>query len=351
MAKKGKQSQNPVALAGGESADQALALVPTLEQLAGLTLPTDGIVALVHRSLLNPAPYNPRVIDEYSADGLLQNVRRTEGLVEKIVWNRFTGHLVSGHQRINAEDKRRGTKDYFVQANVVHWESLAFEQEQNIALNNRAIQGDYDIERLDELLRRPEVNLENTGFDPVSLEDLYISAGRSFSLEEILNSTPPDEINVSEGVVESVAAADEINEQLAEADAAIQREKGQKQIQAIKDRRQEMKRENEFKHDMGIARTIVFTSSELAEAFMRFLGLSEVQEKIDGIGMVKRLELDIPEFHKFMGGDGRTQGSTSGKAATTPPNVKPAQQAKPSQPAKPAEPPIPVLLADKQYDI
>ena len=48
---------------------------------------------------LDPAPYNPRSISPDALDGLRHSVERF-GLVEPIVWNRRTGHVVGGHQRL-----------------------------------------------------------------------------------------------------------------------------------------------------------------------------------------------------------------------------------------------------------
>ena len=46
---------------------------------------------------LDPAPFNPRTISSEALDGLYHSVERF-GLVELIVWNRRTGHVVGGHQ-------------------------------------------------------------------------------------------------------------------------------------------------------------------------------------------------------------------------------------------------------------
>ena len=50
---------------------------------------------------LKPAPYNPR---EITADALKRLQRSVEefGDISGIVWNRQTGNMVSGHQRLKA---------------------------------------------------------------------------------------------------------------------------------------------------------------------------------------------------------------------------------------------------------
>jgi len=48
---------------------------------------------------LTPAPYNPRNISSEALSGLQASVDRF-GLVKPVVWNRRSGHVVGGHQRL-----------------------------------------------------------------------------------------------------------------------------------------------------------------------------------------------------------------------------------------------------------
>jgi hypothetical protein len=52
-------------------------------------------------SALKPAPYNPRTITPKAAKGLRASLKRF-GLVQPIVWNRRSKHVVGGHQRLDA---------------------------------------------------------------------------------------------------------------------------------------------------------------------------------------------------------------------------------------------------------
>ena len=58
---------------------------------------TDLIIETKRLSDLSPAPYNPRTITADALDGLRHSVERF-GLVEPVIWNRQTGHVVGGHQ-------------------------------------------------------------------------------------------------------------------------------------------------------------------------------------------------------------------------------------------------------------
>lgn len=108
-------------------------------------------------SKLIPAPYNPRKISDEQMNGLQASLDRW-GLVQDIVVNKKTGHIVGGHQRVNAL-KVNGIK----KAPVV-WVDIDEDEEKalNIALNSSFISGEFDYDKLPALLdevheRLPEV--------------------------------------------------------------------------------------------------------------------------------------------------------------------------------------------------
>ena len=51
---------------------------------------------------LKPAPYNPRVALKPGSDGYrrLERSLKEFSLIQPIVWNEVTGHVVGGHQRL-----------------------------------------------------------------------------------------------------------------------------------------------------------------------------------------------------------------------------------------------------------
>jgi len=121
---------------------------------------------------LTPAPYNPRRALK-PGDRAWKKLHRslTEfGLVEPLVWNELTGHVVGGHARL-AILKEHGIVE--VPVSVVR---LSAEREKalNVILNNREAQGRFDPEKLAELLTELEElpELEMTGFDKADLRDL-----------------------------------------------------------------------------------------------------------------------------------------------------------------------------------
>ena len=123
---------------------------------------------------LRPAPYNPRVQLKAGDPGYerLKRSLREFDLVQPIVWNERTGHVVGGHQRLQVLQDDGATE---VQVSVV---SLPLEREKalNVALNNARVGGDWDIDKLGELLGElcelPDFDETLTGFDERDLRDL-----------------------------------------------------------------------------------------------------------------------------------------------------------------------------------
>lgn len=108
-------------------------------------------------SELKDAPYNPRVMDDVSFEGLKGSVLNHQ-LLQPIIWNKRTGHIVGGHQRKKVLEAQ-GVKITDV---VVIDVDVEREKAINIALNNKFIQGEWNYEGLSELL--VSMNQENLKF-------------------------------------------------------------------------------------------------------------------------------------------------------------------------------------------
>jgi DNA modification methylase len=114
---------------------------------------------------LMPAPYNPRTISPEALAGLRASVERF-GLVEPVVWNRRTGHVVGGHQRLKAL-QALGESD--TQVVVVDLDELE-EKALNVALNSPAIAGEFTAE-LHTLLAEIEAAMPDLA-DELRFDDL-----------------------------------------------------------------------------------------------------------------------------------------------------------------------------------
>lgn len=104
---------------------------------------------------MRPSKYNPRQIDELSADALSASLE-SFGDISGIVFNRRTGNLVTGHQRRQALLKQYGDltlKNGALVASdgstfalrVVDWD-IQKEKAANIAANSRLLSGEFTAE-------------------------------------------------------------------------------------------------------------------------------------------------------------------------------------------------------------
>ena len=128
----------------------------------------------VKRSEIQFASYNPRVISEDARKKLKKNMQ-TVGLLGGVVWNIRTGNLVSGHQKVSIMDavnrynQDTGDNDYEFRVEVVDFDEKT-EKEQNLFMNNKAVQGTYDDDMLRSLLS--EIDYVNAGFEDMDLQIL-----------------------------------------------------------------------------------------------------------------------------------------------------------------------------------
>ena len=129
------------------------------------------IIEKINIKKINPAKYNPRKNlkpgdPEY--DKLKKSISEFD-LVEPLIWNKRSGNLVGGHQRLKILQEM-GLKT--VDVSVVDLDE-AKEKALNLALNK--IQGDWDLPKLKDLLQEldtGELDMEITGFDSKEIEEL-----------------------------------------------------------------------------------------------------------------------------------------------------------------------------------
>ena len=117
---------------------------------------------------LNRATYNPRVeLRPGDADyEALEQCIEHFGMVLPVVWNKCTGNLVGGHQRLTVLENKGITE---VDVSVVDID-VTKEKALNIALNK--ISGNWDEEKLVELLDELGDRAEETGFTLPEIEML-----------------------------------------------------------------------------------------------------------------------------------------------------------------------------------
>lgn len=140
---------------------------------------------------LNPAKYNPRK-DLKPGDPEYEKLKRsieTFGYVEPIIWNKSTGNIVGGHQRLKILIDQGQEEVDCVVVDMDEDEEKAL----NIALNK--VSGDWDLPKLADLITSLDEDMFDislTGFDPADIEDLF-SKVHDKDIEE-------DEFNLDEAL-------------------------------------------------------------------------------------------------------------------------------------------------------
>ncbi|QHQ63830.1 ParB N-terminal domain-containing protein [Anaerocolumna sedimenticola] len=132
---------------------------------------------------LLPAEYNPRK-DLKPGDPEYEKLKRSLeefGYVEPIIWNKNTGRIVGGHQRLKV----------LINMGITEVECVIIEMDEekekalNIALNK--ISGDWDKDKLALLitdLQGADFDVSLTGFDVGELDDLFSGINKSEAVED-----------------------------------------------------------------------------------------------------------------------------------------------------------------------
>ncbi len=163
----------------------------------------------VQRSQIKGAEYNPRIISE-DAKKRLRKMIAKHGLVQPLVWNKRTGNLVSGHQRLAALDTLERSQDYDLQVAVIDV-SEREERVLNVQLNNPSMQGEWDLDKLSALTEEAQIAPEEFGF---SDGDIAVMFGEGSELEQMFEDAP--------GVTEAKDTLKEIKQHRAESMAKMQ---------------------------------------------------------------------------------------------------------------------------------
>lgn len=141
---------------------------------------------------LMASPRNPRTISTAAMAGLGESIDRF-GDLSGIVWNKRSGHLVAGHQRM-AVLKKAGAKSWAQTGDtgeivhpktgerfavrIVDWDETT-EMMANLTANNAAISGDFTDTAIEEL-RAVEIA---AGFEALLLDEL--AAQLSVDLDQV----------------------------------------------------------------------------------------------------------------------------------------------------------------------
>lgn len=145
---------------------------------------------------IRPADYNPR-IDLQPGDPEYEKLKKSIDrwdLVEPLVFNKRTGNLVGGHQRLKV------LIDKGFEETDVSIVDLPIEEEKalNIALNK--ISGFWDITKLSEVLgelHAMDFDIDMTGFSSIKIQKML---GDDIDLDKFLSDEKKKEPKVKEAV-------------------------------------------------------------------------------------------------------------------------------------------------------
>ena len=283
-------------------------------------LATDGgEYRVVKRSTLTLADYNPRVIDPYARRGLRENVKRV-GIVQYPVWNETTGRIVAGHQRISILDEENqydpGTRknDYDIPVVVVRWDEKT-EKEQNIALNNQNITGQWDGARLEAMLIDPSLSYENMGFNLVSAELTLQSLGRDPQVLEALLA-PEDDT----GEAERQQIAEDAENLSLEAAAEVEAELEKTKIAEIKEAKRRFAQRSQYSRESVFFFIMAFPTNESCAEFLSKTGLDASQEVQYGPRLAEAFGIRLDSLDRRAAGPEDSQEQESENSSTQNPD-------------------------------
>ena len=168
---------------------------------------------LINRSDIKNAPYNPRIMDKNAKKRLRQNIAK-QGLVSALTWNRRTGNLVGGHQRLEQLDALEKNKDYELTVCVVDVDERE-EATLNVQLNNPSMQGDWDFDKLAMMSEDFDLDFkDDLGFTDTDIDFMFEGDDR---FSQLFNT---EEVERTKGKIEEIKQAKkEAAEKLKEQDS------------------------------------------------------------------------------------------------------------------------------------
>lgn len=200
-------------------------------------------IQTINRADIKNAEYNPRIMDKEAKKRLKAGLKK-HGLVSTLTWNKRTGNLVGGHQRLEQLDALEKNKNYSLDVCVIDVDE-AEEAVLNVQLNNPSMQGDWDLDKLALITEDFGVGFEEMGFTPLDLDvDLMFDGDERFTQ---MFETPE---------------ADEVKQGLAE----------------VKEARKQGKERLEERNNINFYSVIVFESEEAKKEFYKKINVPIYEE-------------------------------------------------------------------------
>lgn len=229
-------------------------------------------VERLHRRQIKTAPYNPRQIDDHAKKKLRENLK-TMGLLDPLVFNKRTGNLVSGHQRLGILDvlSKKGD-DYYLDFSVIDL-SEKEEKQQNVFFNNPSTQGTYDPDAIGKMIAEDDIDYAKAGFDKMDVQLLL------------------------EGTEYEVTMFDDDNAPKSVQDDLDQLE----DIQRMRRERKAHRARDQEENDPEFYAVVVFPDRDAQSSFMQRVGMDKDDRYVDGVRLHTSLEAAKPKTKTYEG--------------------------------------------------
>jgi hemerythrin superfamily protein len=148
---------------------------------------------VINRSVIHFAPYNPRKKDPKIIAKLKKNFKEV-GFLGGIVWNELSGNLVSGHKRVETLNLIHGhdgstEKDYKIKVEKVQLDQKQ-EREQNIFMNAKSAQGEFDMDVLASIL--DDIDYQSAGLTDSDLTLIMAQTNYEFANNSTIENVISD---------------------------------------------------------------------------------------------------------------------------------------------------------------
>jgi hypothetical protein len=224
------------------------------------------VTGRVRRDQVKNAPYNPRQIDDHARKKLFDNIKK-KGLLEPLVWNKRTGNLVSGHQRLGImDDLSRTGSDYALDMSIVDLSDKE-EKEQNVFFNNPSAQGTYVAEDIGKMMVDDDIDYKDMGFDAMDVQ--LMMEGTEYEVTMFDDDKAPDSVKDD---------LDRLSE-----------------IQRIKRERKEHRIRDQEANDAEFYAVVVFPDRDAQSDFMERVGMSREDRYVDGVKLATSIEAAAPK--------------------------------------------------------
>lgn len=227
----------------------------------GRTAYQTGEEIYIRRSQIAEAPYNPRVIGE-GQEKRLRRAIQAHGLIGTLFWNRRTGNLVAGHQRLRQLDALEGypvkTADYEIRVTAIDVPERE-EKQLNVLLNNPSVQGEFDVELLGRMMEDGALAPDELGFTDADMAFMFDGDPR---FTQLFEDTP--------------------------------------EVEAVKDRVREVREArsrsmDELREEQSAEfyTMLVFPDEGSKKAFLRAVGIPAFEQYVNGMALAKKMGVDL----------------------------------------------------------